>query len=100
MTDRFHDDEVRIDVELVSQLVGAQYPESATLPLRRLDATGSTHVLFRLGDQLVVRLPRQPGGSAGIVKQRRWMPTIGPYLPVAVPAIVALGRPGRGFGER
>ena len=100
MTDRLHDDEVRIDVELVSRLIGAQCPEFAALPLRRLDATGSTHVLFRLGDELLVRLPRQPGTSAGIVKQRRWVPALGAYLPVAVPEIVALGLPGFGFGER
>lgn len=100
MTDRLHDDEVRIDVELVSRLIDAQYPAFSALPLRRLDVTGSTHVLFRLGDELLVRLPRQPGGGAGIDTQRRWAPEIGPYLPVAVPEIVTLGRPGCGYGER
>ncbi len=100
MTSVLHDDEIPIDVDLVRRLIETQHPRYAALPLKRLDAAGSTNVLFRLGDHLLVRLPRQPGGTAGIDVERRWLPVIGPRLPVAVPEIVALGEPGCGFGER
>lgn len=95
-----HDDEIRIDVDLVRRLIGTQFPQYAPMPLRRLSAFGSTNVMFRLGDDLLVRLPRQPGGSVGIDKEQRWVPEIGRRLPVAVPEIVALGQPGCGYGER
>jgi aminoglycoside phosphotransferase (APT) family kinase protein len=96
---RLHDDEIQIEIDLVRKLVDTQFPRYATLPLGRLNATGSTNVLFRLGSSLLVRLPRQPGG-AGIEKEQRWLPRIGPNLPVAVPEIVALGEPGFDFDER
>ena len=83
-----HVDEIPIGHDLVRRLVDAQFPEHAPLPLRGLGASGSTNVLFRLGDGLLVRLPRQPGGSAAIGKERRWLPQIAPHLPVAVPEIV------------
>ena len=100
MNNRLHDNEIPIDIGLVRKLVDNQFPHYAGLPLSRLGASGSTNVLFRLGDELLVRLPRQPGGSSAIDKERRWLPAIGPHLPVNVPEIVAVGEPAFGFGER
>lgn len=97
---RLHEDELPIDIKLVRELIATQFPQYAAWPLRTLGASGSTNVLFRLGDDLLVRLPRQPGGSAAIDKEYRWLPTISRHLPVAVPEIIALGRPTCGFGER
>jgi aminoglycoside phosphotransferase (APT) family kinase protein len=95
-----HDNEIPIDVGLVRNLVDYEFPQYAALRLSRLDASGSTNVLFRLGDNLLVRLPRQPGGSSAIDKERHWMPEVGRHLPVAVPEIIAVGEPAYGYGER
>ncbi len=95
-----HHDELRIDLPLVRALVDRAHPEFAALPLRRLESSGSSNALFRLGDDLLVRLPRQPGGSAAIDKEAIWLPVIAPSLPVAVPEIVAVGEPGFGYAER
>ena len=100
MTDRLHDDELLIDLRLVRALVDGALPEYASLPLSRLRASGSSNALFRLGDGLLVRLPRQPGGSATIEKEARWLPQIGPLLPVSVPEVVAVGEPDLGYPER
>jgi aminoglycoside phosphotransferase (APT) family kinase protein len=80
--------------------VDRAHPEFVALPLRRLESTGSSNALFRLGDDLLVRLPRQPGGSATIDKEAIWLPLIAPSLPVGVPDIVAVGEPGFGYPER
>jgi aminoglycoside phosphotransferase (APT) family kinase protein len=60
---------------------------------------GSTNALFRLGDNLLVRLPRQPGGSASIAKEAKWLPVIGPSLPVGVPEVVAVFEPDCDYPE-
>ncbi|MFG1812805.1 aminoglycoside phosphotransferase family protein [Kribbella sp. NPDC049174] len=95
-----HDDEIPIDLGLVRKLVDTEFPQYAELPLRRLGASGSTNALFRLGDHLLVRVPRQPGNGAVIEKEQRWAGEFGPRLPVRVPQIVAIGRPGHGYSER
>ena len=100
VTGPLHDDEFTIDVRLVRALVDRTLPECASLPLSPLNRSGSSNALFRLGDELLVRLPRQPGGSATIEKEVRWLPQIGPLLPTAVPEIVAIGEPGLGYPER
>ncbi|MFT5014343.1 MAG: aminoglycoside phosphotransferase (APT) family kinase protein [Dinoroseobacter sp.] len=49
--------------------------------LSPLSASGSTNVLFRVGDDLLVRVPRQPGAGTAIVKEQRWLPVIGAGQP-------------------
>lgn len=98
--ERLHDDEIEIGSDLVRKLVDGQFAGYQALPLTRLGASGSTNLLFRLGDDLLVRLPRQPGGSVAIDKEQRWLPEIGRHLPVAVPEVVEVGEPAFGFGER
>lgn len=100
MTDPLHDDELLIDLSLVRGLLDRALPEYASLPLTRLRASGSTNALFRLGDGLLVRLPRQPGGTATIEKEARWLPQIGRLLRVSVPEVVAVGEPDLGYPER
>jgi aminoglycoside phosphotransferase (APT) family kinase protein len=100
VTDPLHEDEFLIDLSLVRALVGRALPECASLPLSPLPASGSSNALFRLGDELLIRLPRQPGGSATIEKEAHWLPQIGPLLPVSVPEVVAVGEPDLGYPER
>ena len=100
MARALHSDEIPIDVELVRGLVSRAMPAYADAPLHRLASSGSTNALFRLGVDLLVRLPRQPGGSATISKEATWLPVIGPLLPVSVPDVVAVFEPDREYPER
>lgn len=95
-----HDDEIPIDTRLVRALVDRAMPHCADLPVRRLDSSGSTNALFRLGDNLLVRLPRQPGGSTTIAKEARWLSILGPSLPVQVPEVVGVFEPDCDYPER
>jgi aminoglycoside phosphotransferase (APT) family kinase protein len=95
-----HPDELRISPDLVRRLVDRDLPELAELPLRRLSASGSSNVLFRLGSEYLVRLPRQPGGSASIEAEAHWVPRLISALPVAVSRVIAVGQPGFGYPER
>lgn len=97
---RLHDDEIEVDDGLVRRLLGTVTPAYDGLSLRRFEATGSTNALFRLGEDLLVRLPRQPGGTDTIEKEQRWIPYVAPHLPVAVPEVVAVGEPGFGYPEK
>jgi aminoglycoside phosphotransferase (APT) family kinase protein len=94
-----HDDEIPIDTGLVRALVDRAMPRYVDLPVRRLDSSGSTNALFRLGDNLLVRLPRQPGGSATIAKEARWLPVIGSRLPVGVPEVLGVFEPDCDYPE-
>ena len=100
MSTHLHTDELSIDAALVRRLVDAQLPQYAALPINRLGASGSSNVLFRLGEDFLVRLPRQPGGGSAILKEHKWLPILEPALPVATPRILHLGDPDFSYPEQ
>ena len=55
---RVHEDELEIDDALVRALVDSEFPHWAALPLERA-GDGTVNVIYRLGDELSVRLPRR-----------------------------------------
>jgi aminoglycoside phosphotransferase (APT) family kinase protein len=84
--------EVEIDPALVRRLLAEQQPDLADLPLTEL-ANGWDNVLYRLGDDLVVRLPRRRLAAELVLNEQRWLPVLAPRLPLAVPVPVRVGRP-------
>ena len=95
-----HEDELAVDAGLVRQLVDRSLPRYADLSIEPLSASGSSNALFRLGEELLVRLPRQPGGSITIEKEARWLPVVAAGLTTPVPEVVAVGEPGFGYPEK
>ncbi|MGW0117650.1 aminoglycoside phosphotransferase family protein [Streptomyces sp. NPDC003327] len=90
-------DAAPIDAELVRRLVAAQFPQWSGLGVRRVASAGTDNAMFRLGDDLVVRLPKAPWAAGQVEKEQRWLPHLAPHLPLAVPVPVGLGAPGEGF---
>lgn len=87
------------DVDVSERLVGAllaeQHPDLAALDLEHL-ASGWDNEMFRLGSDLVVRLPRREAAAPLLVNEQRWLPALGD-LPFPVPVPVRTGRPGCGY---
>jgi aminoglycoside phosphotransferase (APT) family kinase protein len=90
------DAEVDIDVALVRRLLEDQHPDLAGLALRPL-AHGWDNELFRLGDDLTVRLPRRAAAADLVVNEQRWLPELAPKLPLPVPVPLRVGRPALGY---
>jgi aminoglycoside phosphotransferase (APT) family kinase protein len=88
--------EVDIDVKLVEALLREQQADIASLPIIEA-GEGWDNKLFRLGEDLVVRLPRRLAAATLIEHEMRWLPAIAPHLPLPVPVPVRVGRPGCGF---
>jgi len=88
--------EVAIDEELIRRLLRAQHPDLAERSLR-IVAHGWDNVLARLGDDLVVRLPRRALAAELIEHEQRWLPELAPHLPLPVPVPLRAGVAGEGF---
>lgn len=88
---------VGITADLVGALVRQQFPRWAGLPVTPVPRQGWDNRTFRLGAELVVRLPSAAGYAAAVAKEDRWLPRLAPHLPRPVPVPVAVGRPGAGY---
>jgi aminoglycoside phosphotransferase (APT) family kinase protein len=91
--------DIEIDETLVRSLLRAQHPDLAHLPLRSMDS-GWDNAMFKLGDELAVRLPRRVAAAKLIEHEQRWLPQLAPLLPIAVPAPVRVGQPAANYPAR
>lgn len=77
-------------------LLAAQAPVLAELPVQWL-ASGWDFDTYRLGDGLLVRLPRHDDASALLATEVRWLPELGPSLLAPTPQPVFVGTPSAQF---
>jgi aminoglycoside phosphotransferase (APT) family kinase protein len=85
--------EADIGASLVRILLQQQRPDLANLPLVEL-ANGWDNVVFRLGDEFTVRMPRRLMAVELVSNEQRWLPTLAERLPLPIPAPVFVGQPG------
>lgn len=88
--------EVDIDVDLVRGLLGSQRPDLASAEIVPLPH-GWDNAGFRVGPDLVARLPRREVAVPLLEKEARWLPELAPLLPLPVPRPVFVGMPGLGY---
>ena len=95
---RMHADDIETDVALIRRLLSGQFPQWMDLPISRVTSYGTDNDIYRLGDQLAVRLPRRPGWAVAQVQlEARWLPKLAPQLPLALPVQVAMGHPAERY---
>ncbi|MBO0512161.1 aminoglycoside phosphotransferase family protein [Streptomyces beijiangensis] len=92
-----HADEADIDTALVRRLLAAQFPQWAQLPVERFPSSGTVNAVYRLGDDMAVRLPRIASGVPDVATEHRWLPYLAPQLPTGIPAVLGKGVPGDGY---
>lgn len=92
-----HPDQHPIGDDLVRRLVAGQFPRWSGRTVRRLASGGTVNAMYRLGDDLVVRLPLVRGGAADVALEQEWLPRLAPLLPVAVPEVLAVGKPAEEY---
>jgi aminoglycoside phosphotransferase (APT) family kinase protein len=88
-----HLDELEIHEALVLRLIEEQFPQWANRSVGRVEPSGTVNAIFRLGDDLSVRLPRREGPTEAGGREFDWLPRLAPLLPVDIPVPVAQGRP-------
>ncbi|WP_328558671.1 aminoglycoside phosphotransferase family protein [Streptomyces coelicoflavus] len=86
-----------LDDRLVRRLVEGRFPQWTGLPVRRHPSGGTVNAMYRLGEDMVVRLPLVEGGVADVATEREWLPRLSPLLPTAVPEVLGEGGPAEDY---
>jgi aminoglycoside phosphotransferase (APT) family kinase protein len=92
-----HSAEVETDVALVGRLLATQFPHWADLPIGPVRSAGTDNAIYRLGDDMAVRLPRTLSATRPLDKEHQWMPRLAPHLPLDIPVPLAKGIPAEGY---
>jgi aminoglycoside phosphotransferase (APT) family kinase protein len=88
--------EPEITAGLVRDLLHDQHPDLAELPLREVEG-GWGNQMWRLGDELAVRLQRMDSDPGPQLRERQWLPVLAPRLPLPIPVPVRHGLPCERF---
>lgn len=86
-----------IDEALVRALLAEQHPDLAALPITPA-AHGWDNAMFRLGEDLALRIPRRAVAADLLANEQRWLPELARRVaPTPTPAPIRLGVPGCGY---
>jgi aminoglycoside phosphotransferase (APT) family kinase protein len=85
-----------VDEQVARSLLRGQRPEWAELPISPAGA-GTDNRMYRLGDQLLLRLPRTADNAQAVRKEQAWLPRLAPQLPCRIPEPVHAGTPTDAF---
>lgn len=88
--------EVEVTVATMRGLLGSQRPDLADRDVSPL-SFGWDNVSFRVGPDLVARLPRRTVAVELLGNEARWLPGLAPELPLPIPAPVYVGEPDEGY---
>jgi aminoglycoside phosphotransferase (APT) family kinase protein len=97
MEAKMHADQAETDDALVRRLLAGQFPQWAGLRIDRVASSGTDHDIYRLGDDLVVRLPKIGWAIRQAAREAEWLPRFAPHLPLAIPQQVARGKSAEAY---
>ncbi len=87
---------IEVTESLVRDLLLDQHPDLAELSLRAVEG-GWGNQMWRLGDELAVRIQRMDTDPDHQLKERRWLPLLAPRLPLPIPVPIRSGAPSARF---
>ncbi len=86
-----------IDVALVRRLISSQFPQWKDLPVQPVALSGWDNRTFHLGENMLVRMPSAAAYASQVEKEHQWLPKLAPFLPLPIPAPLAIGQPAEGY---
>lgn len=96
-----HEGQVRVPVCALREAVVGQFPDLAGQPVRVVASAGTVVAPFRVGADLVARLPLVPVADRAhrdrLRQEARYARALVGVLPVAVPELVGVGKPFPGY---
>ncbi|NRA73955.1 MAG: aminoglycoside phosphotransferase family protein [Rickettsiales bacterium] len=86
-----------IAVDLVYKIVAKQFPEFVDLPIVLADKQGHDNYTFRLGKNMLIRMPTQEYYALAVEKEQKFLPLLSDHLTVNIPVPLRIGVPSREF---
>jgi len=86
-----------IHKDILIKLVAQQFPQYSHLPIHEVEIQGHDNRTFRLGNDMLVRLPSAEIYTVKVVIEQKWLPFLAKNLSVKIPQPIALGKPSDAY---
>jgi len=88
-----HEGELDLNIALVKRLLVEQFPYLSENSITVVHSMGTVNAIYRLGDELYVRLPRLEAWADSIDNEWAWLPKLAPLISLKIPKPLARGKP-------
>ncbi len=85
-----------VSVSLAKALVTSQFPKWSKLEICPIPSSGTDNTIFRLGENMCLRLPKTMHTEKNLKKEHAWLPKLTP-LSLQTPKPLAIGTPEKGY---
>lgn len=83
--------------ELAHALIVRQFPEFAHLPVTEVDKQGHDNRTYRLGHNMLIRMPTTESYALKVPKEQELLPRLASYLTINIPVPLKVGHPSAAF---
>jgi len=90
-------DNSAITLSLVTDLIAEQFPQWAHLSIKAPELSGCDNRIFRLGEEMSIRLPSAEKYAPQVQKEQKWLPILAPHLSFRIPEPLAMGQPSKNY---
>lgn len=95
-----HEDEIVIDDKLAKELIMQSFPSWSSLPLVELRHSGTDNVLFRLGEDMLVRLSKRRESAKFVERENSILSFFRDKpLKIEIPRILGIGKPSQNYPQ-
>lgn len=94
---RLHTHQATIDIDAAHRMVLQQFPRYGHLPIRYFHSSGTDHAIYRLGDEMYLRMPLTHDAQLQLEKELYWLPHLASKLPLSIPVPLEKGEPSKEF---
>lgn len=83
---------LKITSDLISILIKEQFPEYSNLPIKPVDNQGHDNRTFRLGEEMLARMPSYKKYAAKVEIEQKWLPKLAPNISLKIPNPLHIGK--------
>jgi aminoglycoside phosphotransferase (APT) family kinase protein len=84
-------------LDLARKLIAEQFPEYAGLPITDVEKQGHDNRTYRLGDNMLIRMPTAAHYALKVPKEQALLPQLAKRLSVSIPAPIKMGKPSADY---
>ena len=84
-------------LDIAHKLIAEQFPEYASLPIVGVEKQGHDNRTYRLGDQMLIRMPTAADYALKVPKEQELLPNLAKHLSLSIPAPIIMGKPSSYF---
>jgi aminoglycoside phosphotransferase (APT) family kinase protein len=88
---------LNITSSLARKLIDEQFPEYSHLPITPVAKQGHDNRTYRLGDELLIRMPTDESYALKVPKEQELLPQLAPHLSINIPVPVKMGSPSKDY---